>query len=297
MWVTTIGACTTTFVSSHRSAEIVRCRTHASSYNTVDAYFKPPTPPRDMFSPEVHDAVRRQWESWNTEHHVSLRRSTTISMHPFSRSSSATSVNEILDDISRVTLILAAQWNNDDDVDGCNINTTADENKKCETSSNFSTCLSNPLVMARALKRLSLALGLPVDTASACAQMEPELLKLPASHLTRVMLVLRETNPRVDAAHMVALEPALLLLPPDELALVAADALEALRLIFPEPCVALLIQEEPALLLSRGGIARLDVLRETAEAQAPNLAQLQLTRDGWLDVDAQRWFVNVFVEY
>ena len=67
----------------------------------------------------------------------------------------------------------------------------------------------------------------------------------------------------------------------------------------PEPCVRLLLAEEPGLMLGKGGLVRLDQIREQAETHAENLRSIcdGVRDDEPLDVNAQRWFTNFFCGY
>ena len=127
------------------------------------------------------------------------------------------------------------------------------------------------------------------------------ILDLEATAAMRVMLALKDLLPNADASHMVRVEPDLLLVE-DAASLTygGADAMSTLRAIpMPEPCVRLLLQEEPGLLLGKGGLVRLEQVREQTEEYRANIDAICLgvPDDGWLDVNSQRWFTNFFCGY
>ena len=129
------------------------------------------------------------------------------------------------------------------------------------------------------------------------------ILRLSANSIMRTVLELKALVPNGDVAHVVALEPDLLVVGARDAASIrygGRDAMGYLRAIpLPEPCVRLLICEEPGLILGKGGIERLAQISETADEHAENVRATcaGLDDDDWLDVNAQRWFTNVFCGY
>ena len=129
------------------------------------------------------------------------------------------------------------------------------------------------------------------------------ILSLSANSIMRTVLELKALVPNGDVAHAIALEPDVLLVGARDAMTVrrgGRDAMAFLRAIpMPEPCVRLLICEEPGLILGKGGIERLEQIRETADEHGENMRATcaALDDDGWLDVNAQRWFTNVFCGY
>jgi hypothetical protein len=85
----------------------------------------------------------------------------------------------------------------------------------------------------------------------------------------RSALYAAELLPNADASHMVRVDPDLLLVPDAaQITYGGADAMCTLRAIpMPEPCVRLLLQEEPGLLLGKGGLVRLEQVREQTEVR------------------------------
>ena len=125
------------------------------------------------------------------------------------------------------------------------------------------------------------------------------VLELEATAAMRAMLALKTLLPNADASHMVRVEPDLLLADAAHLTYSGADVMNTLRAILPEPCVRLLLQEEPGLLLGKGGVVRMEQVREQAEEHKDNIEAIcrNVPDDGWLDVNAQRWFTNFFCGY
>ena len=130
------------------------------------------------------------------------------------------------------------------------------------------------------------------------------VLELTASSIMRTMFELKKLIPNADSSHMVRIEPDLLIVGSTDLESIkfgGASTMATLRQIpeMPEPCVRLLVYEEPGLLLGKGGVLRLEQIRETAEEHSENLAAtcVDLSDEEWLDVNAQRWFTNVFCGY
>ena len=113
------------------------------------------------------------------------------------------------------------------------------------------------------------------------------------------MTLLRRLVPRADTAHMVSIEPMLLLEPDDEAVEYSArDALETLSAFVGWPnVVEFIVQEEPSLLLGTNGQMRLEELRDAAEYYRENLAAVAGDGREWLDVNAQRYVSNFFVQY
>jgi hypothetical protein len=114
------------------------------------------------------------------------------------------------------------------------------------------------------------------------------------------LMAIKDLVPNADASHMVRTEPDLLLADVDTIAHGGRDVMETLRgMDMPEPCVRLLVSEEPGLILGKGGLARLDQVREQAETHAANLRAIceGVADDEWLDVNSQRWFTNFFCGY
>lgn len=120
----------------------------------------------------------------------------------------------------------------------------------------------------------------------------------PKALFTR-MTLLRRLVPRADTAHMVSIEPRLLI-ERDDAAVEyrARDALETLSayVAFPN-VVEFIVQEEPSLLLGVHGQMRLEELRDAAEYYKENLAAVAGDGREWLGVDAQRYVSNFFVQY
>ena len=98
---------------------------------------------------------------------------------------------------------------------------------------------------------------------------------------------------------MVSIEPMLLLEPDDEAVEYSArDALQTLSAFVGWPnVVEFIVQEEPSLLLGSNGQMRLEELRDAAEYYRENLAAVAGDGREWLDVDAQRYVSNFFVQY
>jgi hypothetical protein len=105
-------------------------------------------------------------------------------------------------------------------------------------------------------------------------------------------------------SHMVRVEADLLVVGSKDLDTIkygGSSVMTTLREItaMPEPCVRLLVYEEPGLLLGKGGVLRMEQIRETAEEHKENLKAtcVNVKDEEWLDVNAQRWFTNVFCGY
>lgn len=126
------------------------------------------------------------------------------------------------------------------------------------------------------------------------------ILSLTASSAMRALMAIKDLIPNADASHMVRTEPDLLLADIEIIAHGGRDVMERLRgMDMPEPCVRLLVSEEPGLILGKGGLARLDQVRDQVETHAANLRAIceGVADDEWLDVNSQRWFTNFFCGY
>jgi hypothetical protein len=126
------------------------------------------------------------------------------------------------------------------------------------------------------------------------------VLALTPASVLRSMLAVKDLVPNGDASHMVRVEPDLLLVDTTHLAYSGGDVMRTLReMPLPEPCVRLLVTEEPGLLLGKGGLVRTEQLREQALEHRDNLKAIceGVPDDGWLDVRSQRWFTNFFCGY
>ena len=128
------------------------------------------------------------------------------------------------------------------------------------------------------------------------------VLALDAPRVLEIVLALKALAPDADASHMLRVEPDLLLVEDvlGEITYGGAAQMDALRALpLPEPCVRLLVCEEPGLLLGKGGLVRMDQLRDQANEHAANVAAAceGLGEEDALDVNAQRWFTNVFCGY
>lgn len=126
------------------------------------------------------------------------------------------------------------------------------------------------------------------------------VLSLTPASVLRSMLAVKDLVPNGDASHMVRVEPDLLLTDTTHLAYSGGDVMRTLReMPMPEPCVRLLVTEEPGLLLGKGGLVRMEQVRDQVEEHRENLRAIceGVPDDGWLDVRAQRWFTNFFCGY
>jgi hypothetical protein len=163
---------------------------------------------------------------------------------------------------------------------------------------------ADPAWVASRLRMVSVMTGVaPRSVPDMVQQGGAGILSLSANSIMRVVLELKALVPNGDVAHVVHLEPDLLIVGAKDLKTVTyggRDAMAFLRAIpMPEPCVRLLICEEPGLILGKGGVERLQQIRETAEEHGENMRATcaALDDEGWLDVNAQRWFTNVFCGY
>lgn len=161
---------------------------------------------------------------------------------------------------------------------------------------------ADPLWVAGRLCVVSRVTGVPPQHLPAMVESGGAgVLELEATAAMRVMLALKDLLPNADASHMVRVEPDLLLVDdPARLMHGGADAMTTLRAIpMPEPCVRLLLQEEPGLMLGKGGLVRLEQVRDQTEEYRANVEAIcrGVPDDGWLDVDSQRWFTNFFCGY
>ena len=165
----------------------------------------------------------------------------------------------------------------------------------------FPDVFADPTWVASRLRMVHKMTGIEPESVPEMVQMRGAgVLSLTAKSIMKTVLELKKLVPNADVAHMCEIDPDLLVVGDRDLPSFATGGsrvLNALRDIpMPEPCVRLLIQEEPGLLLGKGGVTRLDQIRETADEHRENLTACceSAEDDGWLDVDAQRWFTNVF---
>ena len=162
--------------------------------------------------------------------------------------------------------------------------------------------MADPLWVASRLGVISRVTGVSPEHLPAMVDVSGAgILELEATAAMRVMLALKDFLPNADASHMVRVEPDLLLVNDvDTIAYGGASVLSTLRDIpMPEPCCRLLLQEEPGLLLGKGGTVRLEQVREQTEEYRANIDAIceGVPDDGWLDVNSQRWFTNFFCGY
>jgi hypothetical protein len=162
----------------------------------------------------------------------------------------------------------------------------------------------DPVWVASKLRMVSVMTGVaPRSVPDMVHVAGTDILSLTANSIMRTVLELKALVPNGDVAHVVALEPDLLVVGARDAASIkygGRDAMGYLRAIpLPEPCVRLLICEEPGLILGKGGVERLAQISETADEHAENVRATcaGLDDDDWLDVNAQRWFTNVFCGY
>lgn len=161
---------------------------------------------------------------------------------------------------------------------------------------------SDPIWLASRLRVLSrLTRVAPEELPAMVEIVGADLLALSPAKVMRVVVALKDLLPIADASSMIAAEPELLVVADERVILYSGmDAMQTLRgMDIPEPCVRLLLAEEPGLMLGKGGLVRLDQIREQAETHAENLRSIcdGVRDDEPLDVNAQRWFTNFFCGY
>ena len=94
------------------------------------------------------------------------------------------------------------------------------------------------------------------------------ILSLTASSAMRALMAIKDLIPNADASHMVRTEPDLLLADIEIIAHGGRDVMETLRgMDMPEPCVRLLVSEEPGLILGKGGRATRSGARSGGDAR------------------------------
>ncbi len=163
----------------------------------------------------------------------------------------------------------------------------------------------DPAWVAGQLSMISKMTGVPCELVPGMVQVAGAgVLELTAGSIMKTMFELKFLVPNADLSHMVRVEPDLLVVGSKDLDTIkygGTSVMTTLREItaMPEPCVRLLVYEEPGLLLGKGGVLRMEQIRETAEEHKENLKAtcVNVKDEEWLDVNAQRWFTNVFCGY
>jgi hypothetical protein len=161
---------------------------------------------------------------------------------------------------------------------------------------------SDPIWLASRLRVLSrLTRVAPEELPAMVEIVGAELLNVSPAKVMRVVVALKDLLPVADASNVIASAPELLVVADERVILYSGtDAMQTLRgMGIPEPCVRLLLAEEPGLMLGKGGLVRLDQIREQAETHAENLKSIcdGVRDDEPLAVNAQRWFTNFFCGY
>ena len=100
-------------------------------------------------------------------------------------------------------------------------------------------------------------------------------MELTAGSIMKTMFELKFLVPNADLSHMVRVEPDLLVVGSKDLDTIkygGTSVMTTLREItaMPEPCVRLLVYEEPGLLLGKGGMLRMEQVRLVWLFQIPN---------------------------
>jgi len=153
----------------------------------------------------------------------------------------------------------------------------------------------SPLAVAQSAAVLGPCMGLDAfDTLEACI-FAPELLNEPPSELAAAVLFLQDYLPaEADPSRIICIRPDVLTTARKK-KYKTIKAMEDLRFLLPETCVAWLLQEEPWLL--HGVPAhRLEQLGMTGVFHQPVLAEIGQSKDIYKDADLRTWFKTEFVE-
>ena len=153
------------------------------------------------------------------------------------------------------------------------------------------------LDVTRGVQLLMQICGVSPRDAARLALASPDVLRVPADRLVRLMLLLRRLFPAAELSRVVEGLPAGALVDADLDALehCALGVLAELRASLPEPLAQLLAQEEPQLFFGACSLLRLEELREAYDASGlAGLTDAQL-RAEMATPRWPQWFQNVFV--